>query len=57
MSGRYEENTYPMRMMKIVGDKDTKLYGLDGFDRREMAKPVFEPLLGSIGKKMENIKG
>ncbi|MBD1263229.1 alpha/beta hydrolase [Maribacter polysiphoniae] len=57
MLGRYEENAYLMRMMKIVGHKDTKLYELDGFNHGEMAKPAFELLLKFIDKKMESIKG
>lgn len=56
MLGRYEENAYLMRMMKIVGHKDTKLYELDGFNHGEMAKPAFELLLKFIDKKMESIK-
>lgn len=52
MLGRYEENAYLMRMMKIVGHKDTKLYELDGFNHGEMAKPAFELLLKFIDKKM-----
>ena len=31
MLGRYEENAYLMRMMKIVGHKDTRLFELDGY--------------------------
>ena len=30
--GRYEENAYLMRMMKISGHTKTKLYKLDGYD-------------------------
>lgn len=30
--GRYEENAYLMRMMKINGHQKTKLYELDGYD-------------------------
>lgn len=30
--GRYEENAYLMRMMKISGQTKTKLYKLDGYD-------------------------
>ena len=30
--GRYEENAYLMRMMKVVGHKQTKLYELNGYD-------------------------
>ncbi len=30
--GRYEENAYLMRMMKLNGHQKTKLYELDGYD-------------------------
>ncbi len=39
--GRYEENAYLARMMKLVGHKDTKLLELDGFDHGGMAQPAF----------------
>ena len=32
MLGRYEENAYMWRMMKLAGHKQTTLYELDGFD-------------------------
>jgi len=44
MLGRYEENAYLMRMMKIAGHKQTKLYELDGFSHGNMPEPAF-PLL------------
>ncbi len=31
MMGRYEENAYMMRMMKVVGHPDTRLYEMDGY--------------------------
>lgn len=39
--GRYEENAYLDRMMKLVGHKATKLLELDGFDHGSMAQPAF----------------
>jgi acetyl esterase/lipase len=42
--GRYEENAYLNRMMKLAGHKSTRLYELQGFDHGGMAVPAF-PLL------------
>ena len=48
MLGRYEENAYMMRMMKIAGHTKTKLYELDGFDHGGMASPAYQILLNEI---------
>lgn len=48
MLGRYEENAYMMRMMKVAGHQKTKLYELDSFDHGGMASPAFEILLDEI---------
>ncbi|HWK99944.1 MAG TPA: alpha/beta hydrolase fold domain-containing protein, partial [Parapedobacter sp.] len=45
MLGRYEENAYFYRMMKLVGHNDVHLYELDGFDHGAMAAPAFHILL------------
>lgn len=50
MLGRYEENAYMMRMMKIAGHTKTKLYELDSFDHGGMASPAYEILLDEIKK-------
>lgn len=47
MLGRYEENAYMMRMMKVAGHKDTKLLELDGYNHG-MAEPAFPLLLNEI---------
>ncbi len=47
MLGRYEENAYLMRMMKIAGHKNTKLYELDGFGHN-MTEPAFPLLLNEV---------
>ncbi|MFD2939134.1 alpha/beta hydrolase [Flavobacterium notoginsengisoli] len=47
--GRYEENAYLARMMKLVGNKSTTLYELQGFDHG-MTIPAF-PLLLKFVKK------
>jgi acetyl esterase/lipase len=45
--GRYEENAYMMRMMKISGHKGTVLYELDGYGH-DMTEPAFPLLLREI---------
>ncbi len=52
MLGRYEENAYMMRMMKVAGHQKTKLYELDSFDHGGMASPAFEILLNEIRKPL-----
>jgi acetyl esterase/lipase len=42
MLGRYEENAYMWRMMKVAGHQQTYLYELDGFDHGGMAVPAYE---------------
>lgn len=41
MLGRYEENAYLWRMLKVNGHKSTELYELDGYDHGAMADPAF----------------
>ncbi len=41
MLGRYEENAYMYRMMKVIGHENTLLYELDGFNHGGMANPAF----------------
>ncbi len=41
MLGRYEENAYFWRMMKVIGHDKIKLYELDGFDHGGMLDPAF----------------
>ena len=43
--GRYEENAYFWRMMKVVGHQSTELRELPGFDHGKMAEPGFPLLL------------
>ncbi|KOH45763.1 lipase/esterase [Sunxiuqinia dokdonensis] len=52
MLGRYEENAYMYRMMKVVGHESTFIFELDGFDHGAMAGPAFEltlRILNEIG--------
>jgi acetyl esterase/lipase len=48
MLGRYEENAYLNRMMKLAGHKSTRLYELQGFDHGGMAVPAFPLLLKEV---------
>jgi acetyl esterase/lipase len=48
MLGRYEENAYMWRMMKVAGHEHTKLYELDSFNHGSMASPALEILLAEI---------
>lgn len=48
MLGRYEENAYMWRMMKIAGHKRTTLYKLEGFNHGAMAEPAFPLLIKEV---------
>lgn len=48
MLGRYEENAYFWRMMKVSGHKETYLYELGGYDHGSMAAPAFHILKNHI---------
>ena len=48
MLGRYEENTYFWRMMKVAGHKETYIYELDGYDHGSMAAPAFHILKNHV---------
>lgn len=50
MLGRYEENAYFWRMMKVAGHPHTYLYELDGYDHSAMAAPAFHILKTYVGK-------
>lgn len=51
MLGRYEENAYLWRMMKVAKHKQTTLHELEGFNHGEMAGPAFGILLKEVGGK------
>jgi acetyl esterase/lipase len=53
MLGRYEENAYLMRMMKICGHKQTSLYELDGFGHGSMMQPGLYLLVDQINKLLK----
>jgi acetyl esterase/lipase len=50
MLGRYEENAYLMRMMKVVGHKQTTLFELDGFGHGPMMQPGLYLLIRQVNE-------
>lgn len=54
MMGRYEENAYLMRMMKVVGHPDTRLYEMDGYGH-DMLTPAY-PLLVNEVRRIAKLK-
>jgi acetyl esterase/lipase len=48
--GRYEENAYLLRMMKLSGHKDVRLFQLQGYDHGGMAEPAFPLLLKEVDR-------
>ena len=46
--GRYEENAYMWRMMKLAGHKQTTLYKLEGFNHGSMAEPAYPLLIKEV---------
>ena len=52
MLGRYEENAYLMRMMKVAGHTKTKLYEMDGYDHGMTTARI-----SAAGKRSETDSG
>jgi acetyl esterase/lipase len=46
--GRYEENAYFFRMMKVIENNNVKLFELEGLDHGEMMKPGISLLMKEI---------
>ncbi|MFZ4105250.1 alpha/beta hydrolase [Flavobacterium sp.] len=46
--GRYEENAYFLRMMKLNKNKNIRLYELQGFNHSGMAEPAYPLLLDEV---------
>ena len=53
--GRYEENAYLARMMKLVGHKRTTLYKLEGFDHGGMPTPAYPLLLKEVAARTKEL--
>lgn len=51
MLGRYEENAYWARMMKLAGHKKTQLFELEGYGHGDMPKPSFYLMLKAVRGK------
>ncbi len=54
--GRYEENAYFSRMMKLNGNTTTTLYELEGFDHGGMVAPAFPLLLKKVAEVTKAIR-
>jgi len=48
--GRYEENLYMWRMMKLNGHPDVKIYKLDGFNHGDMGWPAQKILKDEVNR-------
>ncbi len=48
MLGRYEENAYMMRMMKVVGHKRVRIFELNGSNHGQMMYPALPLLLREV---------
>ena len=46
--GRYEEQAYFWRMLKLVGHKDVTLYEMQGYDHGAMPQPAYKILKDHI---------
>jgi hypothetical protein len=55
--GRYEENAYLLRMMKLTGNTRTTLYELQGFNHSGMSEPAFPLLLKEVATISKDILG
>ena len=53
LMGRYEENAYMMRMMRVAGHNDTRIIELDGYGHN-MTYPAFPLLLNEV-KRVRNL--
>jgi len=55
MLGRYEENAYMMRMMKVAGHKDTRIFELDGYGHspKDAAAPLIVKEVKRIDKMLK----
>ena len=51
MNGRYEENAYFVRMLRLNGHKDVRFVELGGFSHGAMAAPAHYLLLSYIREK------
>lgn len=57
MLGRYEENAYMVRMMKIAGHERVRIYELDGNNHGQMMYPALPLLSREVEALTKEIKG
>ena len=55
--GRYEENAYMMRMLKVAGHERVKIYELDGFNHGQMEYAALPLLVREVEALTDQIKG
>ncbi len=48
--GRYEENLYMWRMMRLTGHPDVRIFKLDGYNHGDMAAPAHHILLNETAR-------
>jgi len=51
--GRYEENAYMWRMMKLAGHPDVRIYELDGYNHGDMAEAAHHILKNEIKRLLK----
>ena len=51
--GRYEENAYFVRMLKLIGHTRNKLFELDGFGHSAMMEPGLYFLVDELKKLLK----
>ena len=51
--GRYEENLYMWRMMRLAGHPDVSIYKLDGYNHGDMAAPAHHILLHETARLLK----
>ncbi|MBL6725790.1 MAG: alpha/beta hydrolase [Rubripirellula sp.] len=56
MLGRYEENAYFWRMLKVAGHPNVELFELDGYNHGQMADPAHPLLLRFIDRQLAKSK-
>lgn len=55
--GRYEENLYMWRMMKLAGHPNVRIYKLDGYNHGDMATPAHHILKNEINQILKGRGG
>ena len=53
--GRYEEQAYFWRMLKLVGHKDVTIYEMQGYDHGAMPQPAYKILKDHIKRITDNM--